>query len=209
MPQKKNPEVLELMRGRSGVPLAAFSSLFVMTKGLISGYSQDLQETKPHLWQSLDVVASSLDMLQEVITKIEFDRGRMKDAAMEGYIAALDLAEVLTVDTGIPFRVAHEIVAKLVRDLVNRGVPLREARQEDLAEVFSATTGKALTASFDFKEICDPVASVRRRKSEGSPNPAHISQMLASRRSKLNQVGQDIELEEKRLDEIESELLSM
>jgi len=207
MPQKKNPEVLELMRGRSGIPLAVFSSLFVMTKGLISGYSQDLQETKPHLWQSLDSVVTSLDMLQEVIAKIEFDRGRMKNAATEGYIAALDLAELLTVETGIPFRVAHEIVAKLVKGLVDRGVPLKEARQKDLAKIFSTATGKRLTASFDFKEICDPVASVKRRKSGGSPSPAHILQMLSSRKSTLNQIGQDRELEEKRLDKIESELL--
>jgi len=120
MPQKKNPDVLELIRGRSARVASAFQGLSMVLKGLPLSYNRDLQEDKIHLWNAVDAVDESLDVVPDVLKTIKFDRKRLTDACKIGFMEATDWANYL-VTKGIPFREAHNIVGRMIKYCLKTG----------------------------------------------------------------------------------------
>jgi argininosuccinate lyase len=114
MPQKKNPDVAELIRGRTGGTIGNLVSLLVLLKGLPMAYNRDLQEDKSPVLEITDTLVASLEILTEVIKTIRFDSDEMEEKTKNGFLNATDLADYL-VTKGVPFRTAHEIVGKIVR----------------------------------------------------------------------------------------------
>lgn len=119
MPQKKNPDILELVRGRSGKVIGDLVSLLTIIKGLPLSYNRDMQEDKRALWSSVQITKEVLDVLPQLIARVEIDAERAAASFEDGFALATDVAEYLVMK-GIPFRAAHEKVGGLVRWCIDR-----------------------------------------------------------------------------------------
>jgi len=161
LPQKKNPDVAELARGKAGRLVGHLAGLLTTLKGLPLAYNRDLQEDKEPLFDALDQTHLALDALTGLVASLGFDLERMRAAADGPEVAAVDLAEWL-VARGVPFRDAHGIVAGLVRDSHARRVPLAE-----LVEAHPALGAEALT-------LLEPGVAVQRRTTPGGAGPLPV-----------------------------------
>jgi argininosuccinate lyase len=157
MPQKKNPDVAELVRGKSARAIGDVTALLVLLKAQPLAYNKDNQEDKERLFDAVDTVEDSLAIMTDLVaTGLEPVPERMRAAAMEGYATATDLADYL-VRKGVPFRDAHEAVARVVRDAESRGCDLAALTLADLRQhaplvaedVFSVLTLDGSVASRD------------------------------------------------------------
>jgi argininosuccinate lyase len=170
MPQKKNPDPLELVRGKSGRAIGHLLGLLTTLKGLPGGYNKDLQEDKQAVFDAEDTLAGSLAVVRSVVAGLTLDRARAA-AASSGFLLATDAADYL-VGKGVPFRRAHEIVGALVRRLVAEGRPL---------ESLSAAEWRAASEHFDpdVVERVRPQASVAAKRTPQSTAPAEVAARLA------------------------------
>ncbi len=144
MPNKKNPDPAELVRGRAGRAIGALTGMLVVLKGLPLAYQRDLQEDKPPLFEGVATYRASLHVLAGLLESLRVDRARMRAAADEGYITATAMADAL-VGQGVPFRLAHHVVGTLVARA--------EAAGTDLEMLDDATIGAAL------RTVDDPAAA--------------------------------------------------
>ena len=131
MPQKKNPDVAELTRGKTGRVIGDLVSVLVMLKGLPLAYNRDLQEDKEPLFDAVDTVKGALQAVRIMVEGASFNRERMREMALEGFTDATDLADYL-VRKGVPFRKAHEIVGEMVLYCIDRGKRLAELELEEM-----------------------------------------------------------------------------
>jgi argininosuccinate lyase len=134
MPQKINPDVLELIRGKTGRVVGALQNLLVMVKGLPLAYNRDLQEDKPPLFDAADTVAGCLEMAAPFIERTQFNRQSIAERLDRGYLDATTLMEYL-IRQGVPQRTAHEMVGNLVREAGERGASLAELSLEEFRRV--------------------------------------------------------------------------
>jgi len=168
MPQKKNPDPLELLRARAAALAGALSGALATVHGLPSGYSRDLQELKPALWHGLAVAESSARIAAEVAIRLRVRPGRGAEVLDRGYAAALDLAEWLSLRRGVPFRRAHFAVGALVRALSAQGRGFGAVSAAEASRILSAPAGRpvALSAA-EWKEASDLARGAARRKGGG------------------------------------------
>jgi argininosuccinate lyase len=165
MPQKKNPDIAELARGKTGRLIGHLTALLATLKGLPLAYNRDLQEDKEPLFDALDQFERSLEALRGLMATAIFDTQAMARAADAPALAATDLAEWL-VQRGMPFRKAHELVGAVVRDSMQRRVPLVE-----LVAAHPAL-GSEATALFE------PGVPVSRRTTPGGAGPVPVAAEL-------------------------------
>jgi argininosuccinate lyase len=144
MPNKKNPDPAELVRGRAGRVIGDLTAMLVTLKGLPLAYQRDLQEDKPPLFDALATLGASLDVLAGLVSTLRVDRARMRAAADDGFITATALADAF-VWLGVPFRAAHHVVGRLVAEAERRGVMLDALDDEAIAGVM-AESGDATVA---------------------------------------------------------------
>ena len=166
LPQKKNPDVAELARGKTGRLVGNLTGVLVTLKGLPLAYNRDLQEDKEPLFDSVDQTRLALAALTGLLATVHFDIGRMQEAADGPAAAAVDLAEWL-VEQGTPFRQAHAVVGGLVHESIDRGVPL--------AELVVAHPALGPTAA----ALLEPGVAVTRRTTPGGAGPAAVQVQLA------------------------------
>ncbi len=186
MPQKKNPCSLELIRGRTGRVFGALNGILTMVKGLTTGYNRDLQETKHHLWIGLDTVKASLEILTGAIKTMEVNETNMQTRIKDGYVSALDLAERLVVEVGLPFREAHKLVGNLVREMITSGIKMSGLKPEIIEKVAEEVLKRRITVNEEFlRKVITAKHSLLNRKSLGSPNPTETERMLESRAATL------------------------
>jgi len=178
MPQKKNPDFAELIRGKAGRTSGNLVTLLTLLKGLPYAYDKDLQEDKESLFDSIDTLRSCLRMFRQMTASAEFDLKRMKAACTGGFLEATDAAEYL-VRKGMPFRSAHETAALIVRDCIAAGQRSIVAR--------SLSDLKARSALFDddIYKALSPAASVKARSLPGGPAPAAVRRQIRELRKKL------------------------
>jgi argininosuccinate lyase len=162
LPQKKNPDVAELARGKAGRLVGHLAGFLTTLKGLPLSYNRDLQEDKEPLFDAFDQVVLALAGLDGLLGTASFDLDRMQAAAGGAGLAAVDLAEWL-VAAGMPFRDAHGLVGTLVRESIERGVPLAE-----LVEAHPDFGEEAL-------EVLDAAAALRRRTTPGGTGPDAVA----------------------------------
>jgi len=165
LPQKKNPDVAELARGKAGRLIGHLAGTLAMLKGLPLAYNRDLQEDKEPLFESVDQVKLALAALTGLLATATFDVARMASAADTAEAAAVDLAEWL-VGRGVPFRRAHAVVGALVRESAERRVPLAE-----LVEAHPDLGPDAVA-------LLEPGVAVRRRKTAGGAGPDAVAEQL-------------------------------
>lgn len=180
MPQKKNPDVFELVRGRAGVIFGHLVSLLTLLKGLPLAYNRDLQEDKPALFSALHKTALALEALSVTIERVELGAGIKEWAEREDYLYATDLLEVL-VEKGTPFREAHEAVGRLVAYAVGQKKKLEELALSEFQR-FLPGVGP------EIYRLLDPWNSVKRKKTPGGTHPAEVQKCLAFWKKKLKKV---------------------
>ncbi len=176
MPQKKNPDPLELVRGKAGRAIGHLTGFLVTMKGLPTGYNKDLQEDKEPLFDAEDTLAVSLDATAAVIGKLTLHPDRTARAA-SGLLLATDVADYL-VSRGMPFRQAHEVVGAMVRRL------LQEKRDFESLSLAEWRQSSDLFGN-DVKEHVTAAASVRVRKTPQSTHPEAVAAALAETRAWL------------------------
>jgi argininosuccinate lyase len=169
MPQKKNPDLLELIRGKSGRVIGDLVALLTILKGLPLAYNSDLQEDKERVFDAIDTIKPALDLVTKLWPRLRFNRPAMR-AAAGGFALATDLAEYL-VARGVPFREAHEVVGALVRETV--------AAKRSLADLTLAEL-RRYSSKFDADAIAalNADASMRARTLIGGPAPATVRRRL-------------------------------
>jgi len=177
MPQKKNPDMAELTRGKTGRLFGNLISVLTMMKGLPSAYNRDLQEDKEALFDSVDAVSAALELFPTMLLELKINRARMEAAANDPNLLATDLAEYL-VKKGMPFREAHKIVGKLVADATDKAVTLN---------VIALTELKKLSPLFDVDvaEVFDVRRSLAARRASGAPSPKNVKAQIKSWRERL------------------------
>jgi argininosuccinate lyase len=170
MPQKKNPDPLELVRGKTGRAIGRLTGWLVTMKGLPSGYNKDLQEDKEAVFDAEATVAASLGAAHAVVSRLSINPARTERAA-SGLLLATDVADYL-VARGMPFRRAHEVVGAMVRRLLSEGRDFSTLTQDEwrnASEMFGADAPSAATAQ----------ASVQARRTPQSTNPDAVRDALA------------------------------
>jgi argininosuccinate lyase len=177
MPQKKNPDVAELMRGRTGRVYGNLVGMLTVMKGLPLSYNRDMQEDKEPLFDTVDTIKATLGILQEMFGNIRFLRDNMAVAAGKGFSTATDIAEYL-VRRGEPFRKAHEITGKIVRYAVDKGKTLKDLAMEEYAS-FSPLIQD------DIYLRIDEVASVAAKGSFGGSSPERVREQIRAFRKRL------------------------
>ncbi|MFL5392007.1 MAG: argininosuccinate lyase [Myxococcales bacterium] len=172
MPQKRNPDLFEIIRGKSGQAIGNLSSLFVTLKGLPGGYNRDLQEDRAPILETGPLLCSVLGMLRLGLEHVRFDPARTLAAVEGDYMQATDVAEALA-QKGVPFRTAYQAAGRLVRLCQERGLPLAKATPELAREADPRIDTDVLRA-------CDPRASVGRKRNQGGTGTESIQAQIAA-----------------------------
>jgi argininosuccinate lyase len=177
MPQKKNPDAMELIRGKAGRVFGDLVSLLTMLKGLPLAYNKDMQEDKEAVFDSFDTTNSSLEMAALVLRNVKINSERMGAAASQGMMNATELADYL-VRKGIPFREAHEIVGRVVVRAMGSGLELSGLSLEELRS-FSGQIEKDVFAALTLE------ATIATKSTAGGTAPERVDEALASARKRL------------------------
>ena len=177
MPQKKNPDIPELIRGKSGRVTGALVSLLMTVKGLPLTYNRDLQEDKEQIFDALDTVKASLSITAELLANSEFNTGRMKEATYGGFMTATDIADYL-VRKNIPFRQAHGVVGRIVALCQQRGIELVDLSLEELQKFSDQIEA-------DIFDVLSVEGSVDSRTSAGGTAGVRVEEALARAEQQL------------------------
>lgn len=178
MPQKKNPDVAELVRGKTGRAYSNLQTLLTMMKGLPLAYNKDMQEDKEALFDSIQTVKIALSAMIPMIETMEVKADRMREAASKGFINATDCADYLT-KKGVPFREAYGVIGSLVQTCIKKAITLEEVPLE---------TYQSLHHLFeeDIYEAINLDNCVIKRDIEGGPSPKAVIQQMDQLKEQLN-----------------------
>jgi argininosuccinate lyase len=180
MPQKKNPDALELIRGKAGKVYGEATALFIGMKGLPLAYNKDLQETQQPVFAAAQQVASMVRVATGFMTAVEFNFGRMNDAASHGFMNAQAAAAYL-VRQGLPFRKAHELIGKAVRRCVEQTCELEQLSKEDYAAC-------GITADEPFYKALTLNEVLAIHNVPGGTAPARVRESLQTAKEQLSQI---------------------
>jgi argininosuccinate lyase len=200
MPQKKNPDVAELVRGRSSIALGELTAILAMLKALPLTYNRDLQEDKARVFAIADTLTSCLSITASMVSTSKYDKERMLAACQKGYLNATELADYLVVK-GIPFRHAHEITGKAVRHAIEKNVSLQDLTIKELRG-FSTAIQKDVFKTLSVKSC------VERRTSYGGTAPSVVLEQLRRARSTSLEAEKKADVESRKLKAAYSKLLA-
>lgn len=170
MPQKKNPDMAELVRGKSAKIIANMNQAHIMLKGLFLSYSKDLQEDKEALFDSIDNIKLSIEVTSGMLNTLTVNKERMFNEAKHGFINATDLADYL-VGKGVSFREAHHICAKVVNKCIQKNIGLEDLSLQEYKE----------QSNFFDKDLFNKInllTCVQNRKSKGGPSPIEVTRQI-------------------------------
>lgn len=170
MPQKVNPDTLELIRGKTARVVGNLQALLVLTKGLPQAYNRDMQEDKEPIFDSFDTVSASLELAAPLVAQTELNRESIAERIDAGYLDATSLMEYL-IRAGVPQRTAHGIVGRLVRTAMTRGIRLSEISLEEMKS-------NADQIEEDVYTYLDAAGAVKAMKSFGSTAPAEVKKQI-------------------------------
>ena len=182
MPQKKNPDILELTRGKTSQVIGYLTSILTTTKGLPSGYGRDLQQIKSSIWSTSKISITALIIIKSMLSDLTVNQEKMQKATEEGFLVALDIAENLVLEK-IPFRTAHNIVGNLVQLAHNSKKLLSDL---ELSEIESLRIKDIKsTKLFELIQKTTVSSSLKQRKSKGSAGTSEQTRMIGQRTRKL------------------------
>ena len=178
MPQKKNPDIAELVRGKNGRVIGALMSILVVMKGLPLAYSKDLQEDKELTFDAMDNILNSLEAINAIVKKLIPKKDNLSSAAQKSYSTATDLADWLVANLDIPFREAHKITGNIVRYCEKRKIKLSELTIQELK-------GFNKKINDDIFNVLNAEQSVNQKKSFGSTSPSMVKKSASKWIKKL------------------------
>ncbi|WP_419816868.1 argininosuccinate lyase [Glacieibacterium sp.] len=178
MPQKRNPDAAELVRGHSGRLLGCLVALSVTMKGLPLAYSKDMQDDKPPVFEAYDLLSLALAAMTGMIETLAFVPERMRAVAALGFSTATDLADWLVREAGVPFREAHHITGRAVAAAEAAGVGLAELKLETLAGIDARIDARVF-------DVLSVDASVASRTSQGGTAPVRVREAIAAAKDTL------------------------
>ena len=178
MPQKRNPDAAELVRGHCGRIIGCMNSLMITMKGLPLAYSKDMQDDKPPVFEAYDLLALSIAAMTGMVANVTFNASRMREVAATGFSTATDLADWLVRDFAMPFREAHHVTGSVVKMCEARDIGLCEITPDDLAVIDSRLAG----CNLPDLSIHGSVAS---RTSIGGTAPQRVKEAIASAKMEL------------------------
>lgn len=185
MPQKKNPDVFELLRAQASKLYALHFEAMEVLKGLPLGYNRDSRETKESIARGLAIADESLRQLTTLMPCIVVDKGRMSRAVRENFSLATDLADAVARQSGLPYRQVYHLVGDWVKEAIDAGKTFDQLGSEDLV-AFARGHGIHLELSDDqYTAMVDPLKAVSRRDNLGSPAPRRVAEMIQASRTEL------------------------
>ena len=182
MPQKKNPDPLEILRSRNSIVMGMLLSSLSIIKNLPTGYNRDLQDLKPLIWNSSKMVKDSLYVMKGIIDTFQVNKINALRSIEKNYGVSLDVAEQIVIKYNIPFRKVHKLIGQLVQYAIsNKNIALDKIPQTEINKIISSlqikiNVDELMTTIKDIK----PQNSILLRKSLGSPNPSHQNDMIKS-----------------------------
>lgn len=177
MPQKRNPDAAELVRAKIGRILGAFTALSVVMKGLPMTYGKDMQEDKEPVFDAVDSLGLAIAAMTGMVADMRANPDAMRRAVEAGFPTATDLADWLVREVGLPFRDAHHVTGRIVRDAEERGCGLADLPLEVMREAHDAIDERVF-------EVISVEASVRARKSYGGTAPEQVREQVAAARAR-------------------------
>ena len=178
MPQKRNPDAAELVRGKSGRIIGALNSLLIMMKGLPLAFCKDMQEDKEPLFDASDTLEVCIAACTGMIKDMEIDPVKMRDASDLGFSTATDLADWLVRVLDMPFRKAHHVTGAIVKAAENKGCRLIDLKLEDFQKIDPCIEKEVF-------DVLDPANSVNSRVSFGGTAPANVSESIVEARKRF------------------------
>jgi argininosuccinate lyase len=184
MPQKKNPDLLELVRGKAGRVIGNATALMITLKGLPLAYNKDLQETQQPLFEAADTALALLPLVAEFMKAVEFDHQRMSDATQSGFMNAWAAATYL-VNRGVPSRMAHEQTGKAVKRCVEKNCELQDLTLEELQE---------LNPAFDenFQDCLKQASVLAIHDVVGGTAPARVQKAIGAAKKKIDSLREEV-----------------
>jgi argininosuccinate lyase len=178
MPQKRNPDAAELVRGHAGRIMGSMTSLMVTMKGLPLAYSKDMQDDKPPVFEAYDLLSLSIAAMTGMVGNVTFQAARMREVAASGFSTATDLADWLVREHGLAFRDAHHVTGSVVKACEERGITLEAITSDDLAAIYPQLQGS------DLPDL-SVEGSVASRTSAGGTAPVRVREEIALAKKEL------------------------
>ncbi|MCZ7356313.1 MAG: argininosuccinate lyase [Candidatus Methanoperedens sp.] len=203
MPQKKNPDVAELMRAKAGTVHGALMSVLTICKALPYSYNRDLQEATWHLWRAADAVRSSTRMARGMVGTMKVKEEKMRDASEMGFMTATELADTIVRSTGIPFRTAHHIVGMIAK---GGKTPTLSDLDELSLEILNEKLSERGLTEKSVKEALDSVGNIKKRAVLGGPAPKETKRQVKVLKGKLDDCGREINAIRKKINIASEEL---
>ncbi|HMB24926.1 MAG TPA: argininosuccinate lyase, partial [Anaerolineales bacterium] len=189
MPQKKNPDMFELARGKAGTMIGLLTGFMSTLKGLPSTYDKDLQEDKVPVFQVTDTLLAILPVLAGALETMTVNKEKMS-AAIDASMLATDLADYL-VRKGLPFREAHAVTGKAVRTAAEKGVSLDQLALNEWQALDGALSGEAVSNGpfdADVRQVFDALASVEKRNAIGGTSPQSVKKQILTAKTKIKEI---------------------
>ncbi len=209
MPQKKNPDVLEVVRARMSSILGNFLTSATTMKALPSGYNLDFQEITPKLWESLETVATSLNILAELIKDLKVSKDVFSKPVLK-FSTTTEMANLLVKKYSIPFRTSHKIVGALVKTLIDKKLSISDTTPELLQKIAKNSANLNLQVKeADIQASIDPAKFVESHKVKGGPSPLEVKRMIKNRKQLIAKSKMNLKAKKGKLDEADSQLESV
>ena len=187
MPQKKNPDVAEIARGKSGILYGELVTILTILKALPYTYNRDLQEITPHLWNGVKHSQEILEMVANMLLSVKVNKERCLELAGANFATATDLADIMVREKKMPFRTAHKIVGRMVTEAINQKLKPEEVTGEFLDKISVDITGDKLNLDEDLIiKALDPLENVKMRTVPGGPSPLMVQKSMDNLKEYIN-----------------------
>jgi argininosuccinate lyase len=184
MPQKKNPDVAEVARAKAISLQGELVTILSVTKALPQSYNRDLQEVTPHLWRATDTARDTLQLVHEMLSSVKFNHQRGAELAAANFSTATELADLMVRENQLPFRIAHQIVGRVVSTALEKGMKPEEIDSQFLDQISQEVTGEALKIGDELVEkALNPLEVVKSRKIPGGPAPIMVKECIQKLRT--------------------------
>jgi argininosuccinate lyase len=206
MPQKKNPDSIELVRSKTGRIYGNLIAALTIVKALPYSYNRDFQDLTPHIWDSVEAVDSSIRIISGALATARFNLEKLRRSVYD-FSTATELADTLVRVANLPFRMAHTITAALVAEAVSKGMDPSSIDSRLLDEISLKIYGRPLGIPDDIvKSALDPIKVVEARRTIGGPSPIEVQRMISDRYGKISEAYEVIGGLRRRLDEADRRL---
>ena len=179
MPQKKNPDIAELARGKSTIAYGELMTIMSILKGIPHSYNRDLQEITPHLLSAVDNTNDILQIVHGMLATLTINKQRTAELAGANFATATELADVMVREKNMPFRTAHNIVGRVVSDAIEQNLKATDLDDEFINKAAIEVTGKPVNLGDELvKQALDPALNVKARTVQGGPAPSAVKDAI-------------------------------